>query len=175
MNTIDLGQLPDRISSARCLLVAALTVIFPACASSADVATTPASSPTLEGTASAGRLSLATVAGNVWVLRAWDIAEPAQTEPLVTVAYDAGRLSGTSGCNRYFAPAKDGSSPGALWVGPMGGTRMACPEPQSSVESRFLEQLGRAQTFAFQRGRLAISYARADGSSGTMLFDARTP
>ena len=65
--------------------------------------------------------------------------------------------------------------PGEVKVGPLAGTRMACPEPQSSVEARFLEQLGGARTFGFMLGRLAISYTRGDGSSGTMLFDAGTP
>jgi heat shock protein HslJ len=62
--------------------------------------------------------------------------------------------------------------PGEVKVGPLAGTRMACPEPQSSVEARFLEQLGGARTFGFMLGRLAISYTRGDGSRGTMLFDA---
>jgi hypothetical protein len=51
---------------------------------------------------------------------------------------------------------------------------MACPEPQSSVEARFLEQLGGGRAFGFLLGRLAISYTRGDGSRGTMLFDAST-
>jgi heat shock protein HslJ len=64
---------------------------------------------------------------------------------------------------------------GEVKVGPLAGTRMACPEPQFSVEARFLEQLGGARTFGFILGRLAISYTRDDGSRGTMLFDAGTP
>jgi heat shock protein HslJ len=58
-------------------------------------------------------------------------------------------------------------------VGPLAVTRMACPEPQSAVEARFLEQLGGARTFGFRLGRLAISYEREGGSRGTMLFDGR--
>jgi heat shock protein HslJ len=69
----------------------------------------------------------------------------------------------------------DGKAPGELSVGLFAGTRMACPEPQSSVEARFVEQLSGARTFGFMLGRLTISYARANGSRGTMLFDLRTP
>jgi heat shock protein HslJ len=127
------------------------------------------------GSARTGRLSLATLSGTVWVLRAWDIPEPAGSEPVVTLAYDAGHFAGTSGCNRYVAGVTAGDVPGQVSVGPLAGTRMACPEPQSTVESRFLEQLGGARTFGFMLGRLAISYARGDGSRGTMLFDVRTP
>jgi heat shock protein HslJ len=127
------------------------------------------------GTVRTGRLSVATLAGTVWELRAWDITEPAGPEPVVTLTYDAGRFSGSSGCNRYFAGVEGGAMPGEVTVGPLAGTRMACPEPQSSVEARFLEQLGSARTFGFMVGRLAIAYIRGDGSLGTMLFDASPP
>ena len=127
------------------------------------------------GAVRTGRLSLATLAGTVWILRAWDITAPAESEPVVTLSYDAGRFTGTGGCNRYFAVVVGGAMAGEVKVGPVAGTRMACPEPQSSVEARFLEQLGGARTFGFMLGRLAISYTRVDGSRGTMLFDAGAP
>ena len=118
------------------------------------------------GTVRTGRLSLATLAGTAWVLRAWDVTEPAGATPVVSLAYDAGRFTGSSGCNRYFAAVEGGAMPGEVKVGPLAGTRMACPDPPSSVEARFLEQLGGARTFGFMVGRLAISYTRGDGSSG---------
>ena len=92
----------------------------------------------------------------------------------MTLSYDAGRFTGTGGCNRYFAVVEGGALPGAVKMGPLAGTRMACPEPQPSVEARFLEQLSGARTFGFMLGRLAISYMRGDASRGTMLFDAGT-
>jgi heat shock protein HslJ len=124
------------------------------------------------GTVRTGRLSLATLAGPVWVLHAWDLTDLAGSEPLVTLAYESGRFTGTSGCNRYSAGVEAGDMPGVVKVGLLAGTRMACPEPQSSVEARFLGQLGGARTFGFRLGRLAIGYARADGSQGTMVFEA---
>lgn len=127
------------------------------------------------GAVRTGRLSLVTLAGTVWILRAWDIAAPAGLEPVVTLSYDAGRFTGTGGCNRYFAVVEGGAMAGEVKVGPLAATRMACPEPQSSVEARFLEQLGGARTVGFMLGRLAISYTRGDGSRGTMLFNASTP
>jgi len=126
------------------------------------------------GPVTTGRLSLSTLAGTVWTLRAWDIDEPAEVEPAVTLAYGDGHFTGTSGCNRYTANAVAGTTPGDVSVGLMAGTRMACPEPQSSVETRFVEQLSGARTFGFRLGRLAMSYTRADGVRGTMLFDAAT-
>jgi len=127
------------------------------------------------GAVSTGRLSLAVLANTDWVLDAWDITEPAEKEPAVTLTFDSGRISGTSGCNRYTTGVTEGKVPGELNVGLFAGTRMACPEPQSAVEARFLEQLSGAKTFGFMLGRLMISYIRPGGSRGTMLFDLKTP
>jgi heat shock protein HslJ len=65
------------------------------------------------------------------------------------------------------------ATPGEISVGVIAGTRMTCPEHESAVEARFLAQLGSAQRFGFRLGRLAITYVRADGMPGTMLFDGR--
>jgi heat shock protein HslJ len=130
---------------------------------------------TTPGAQKTGRLSLAVLAKTEWALHSWDITEPAANEPSVTLAYDAGRITGTSGCNRYSAAVTEGKSPGELTVGLIAGTRMTCPGPQSEIESRFLELLAGARTFGFMLGRLTISYARANGSRGSMLFDLKTP
>ncbi len=131
---------------------------------------------TLEPTAPTGptgRLSLDILAGTEWVLRAWDRDQPAPAAPEVTLAYQDGRFAGGSGCNRYTAAAKAGDQPGDLSVGPAAGTRMACPEHESAVETRFLTQLGAARKFGFLLGRLALTYQRPDGGVGTMVFDER--
>ena len=112
------------------------------------------------------------LAGTEWVLREWDLGEPA-AEPEVTLVYGDGRLSGGSGCNRYFTQAREGDSPGDLELGPGAGTRMACPDLESSVEARYLQQLGATHRFGFLLGRLALSYEKDGGTSGTMLFDGR--
>jgi heat shock protein HslJ len=127
------------------------------------------------GAVRTGRLSLAVLTGPEWMLRAWNINEPAGVEPAVTLSYYAGRFSGTSGCNRYTGGVTESTTPGELSVGLLAGTRMACPDAASSVERRFIEQLTGAKTYGFMLGRLAISYAKADGSRGTMLFDSKTP
>jgi heat shock protein HslJ len=107
------------------------------------------------------------------VLRAWDLREASPAEVEVTLTYAEGRFAGKSGCNRYTGAAKSGDAPGELAVGPTAGTRMACPEPQSSVETRFLKQLSTAKKFGFFVGQLAISYDTDAGTPGTMLFSAR--
>ena len=110
-----------------------------------------------------GWLSLDALAGTEWVLRGWGFNDPAPSEPEVTLTYQDGRFAGTSGCNSYFGSATAGEMPGDLAVGPTGGTRMACPEPQSAVEARFLTQLGGAKKFGFLLGQLAVSYQTEGG------------
>jgi len=120
-----------------------------------------------------GRLSLDTLTGTEWVLQAWNIGEPAESTPPVTLSYDVNRLAGASGCNRYSVGVKGTATPGEISVAVIAGTRMACPEHESALEARFLAQLGGAQRFGFLLGHLAITYVRADGVPGTMLFDGR--
>lgn len=120
---------------------------------------------------SPGRLSPVVMGGAEWVLKAWDFGDPAPAEPTVTLAYRDGKLSGSAGCNRYFAAASPGDGPGAIAIGSVGATRMACPEPVEAVEERFLDQLGRVERFGFLAGRLALTY-RGDAGIRSMLFEA---
>jgi heat shock protein HslJ len=125
-----------------------------------------------QGNFTAGRLSLTTLAGRTWILRAWDVGEPAPAQPVITLVQTGGALTGRSGCNRYTAGVKPGAMPGELSVGPIAATLMACPEVESAVESRFLQQLRGARRFGFRSGRLALHTVEADGSGKTLLFEA---
>ena len=52
---------------------------------------------------------------------------------------DATRVTGSGGCNRFFGTAE--LSGQALEVGPLGTTRMACPDTIMNQEHRFLKAL----------------------------------
>lgn len=57
----------------------------------------------------------------------------------VTVRFEAGRISGFSGCNRFmggYTVDRD-----KLVIGTLAGTMMACPEPAMAVEKAFLSAL----------------------------------
>jgi heat shock protein HslJ len=125
-----------------------------------------------QGNFTAGRLSLTTLAGRTWVLRAWDVGEPAPVQPVVTLVHTGGAFTGRSGCNRYTAGVTPGDLPGDLSVGLVAATLMACPEAESVVESRFLQQLRSARRFGFRSGRLAISTGSVEGAGNTLLFEA---
>ncbi|MEJ2311509.1 MAG: META domain-containing protein [Gemmatimonadales bacterium] len=119
-----------------------------------------------------GRLSLETIGDTRWVLREWSLGETAPEEPAVTLRYDDERFTGTSGCNQYFAAVTLGEMPGEVSVGRIGSTRMACPEPETAVETRFLSLLERVNTYGFMAGDLMLGYSTDDGS-GAMIFERR--
>ena len=125
-------------------------------------------------TAKPARLTLETIGNTEWILRSWDSKQPAPTRPAVTLVFKDGRFTGSSGCNNYFAPAKDGKIPGDVEVGAAGTTRKSCPDNEMSVERRFLEQLVRVRKFGFLVTQLALSWEK-DGVWKTMLFDKRQP
>ena len=125
-------------------------------------------------TAKPARLTLETIGNTEWILRSWDSKQPAPTRPAVTLIFKDGRFTGSSGCNNYFAPAKEGKIPGDVEVGTAGTTRKSCPDNEMSVERRFLEQLVRVRKFGFLVTQLALSWEK-DGVWKTMLFDKRQP
>ena len=125
-------------------------------------------------TAKPARLTLETIGNTEWILRSWDSKQPAPTRPAVTLVFKDGRFTGSSGCNNYFAPVKEGKIPGDVEVGALGTTRKSCPANEMSVERRFLEQLVRVRKFGFLVTQLALSWEK-DGVWKTMLFDKRQP
>ena len=119
-----------------------------------------------------GRLTLEAIGNTEWVLRSWDLKEPAPKQPTVTLVFKDGRFAGSSGCNSYFAPAIEGTVPGDVEVGPAGTTRKSCPDNEMAVERRFLDQLARVKKFSFLATQLALSWEK-EGVWKTMLFDKR--
>lgn len=125
-------------------------------------------------TAKPERLTLETIGNMEWVLRAWDFIEPAPAKPVVNLFFKDGRFTGASGCNNYFAPVKQGATPGDVEVGLVGTTRKSCPDNEMSVEARFLDQLARVKKFGFLATQLALSWEK-EGVWKTMRFDKRQP
>ncbi len=61
---------------------------------------------------------------------------------------------GHGGCNRFFGDYRFVES--TLKIGPLGSTRMACPEPGNSFEISFLDALQSARILAHTETRLAM-------------------
>jgi heat shock protein HslJ len=118
------------------------------------------------------RLTLETIGNTEWVLRSWDFNEPAPAQPVINLIFKEGRFTGSSGCNNYFAPAKEGAMPGDVEIGLAGTTRKSCPDKTMTVERRFLDQLARVKKFGFLVTQLAFAWEK-EGVWKTMLFEKR--
>jgi heat shock protein HslJ len=102
-----------------------------------------------------GTLSLALLAGEWTVVEIDGEPLPSGVDP-PTATFDGDTVAGFSGCNRYRGTIKE-TAAGTIAVGPIAGTRMACPEPQMGLESRFFASLEKATQYTFLAGRLALS------------------
>jgi heat shock protein HslJ len=119
-----------------------------------------------------GMLSLADLGGCEWVLVEFG-PEQALTENIeISMVFQDDRVSGSSGCNSYFAGVT-APKPGELDFNGMGTTRMACPEPVMDLERRYLQALAGAKGYAFLGGRLALS-CETDEGPVTLIYTPRT-
>jgi heat shock protein HslJ len=122
-------------------------------------------------TAPHGRLSVADLEGPVWLLHHWDGGEV--TPNPITIKFQDGIVSGSSGCNTFHADVRTGRAPGDITFANVTHTLMACDAPKDSVETRFLSQLSGVTRFSFVATELALTY-RVGDKIGTMLFIAPT-
>ncbi len=121
---------------------------------------------------SLGRFSLADLEGIEWTLTQINWRQNLPENITITLTIDGDKVSGRSGCNRYFAAIKEGEMPGDIVIGQAAGTRMACPGEAMELESRFLKALSNVIKYSFVNGRLALTYKDEDAIS-TMLFTAQ--
>ena len=121
---------------------------------------------------SLGRFSLADLEGVQWTLTQMNRRDHLPENITITLTINGDKVSGRSGCNRYFAGIKEGKMPGDIEIGQAAGTRMACPGEAMELESRFLKALSNVIKYSFVNGRLALTYKDADAIS-TMLFTAQ--
>jgi heat shock protein HslJ len=82
-----------------------------------------------------------------------------KTGTRLTLTFQDGRVSGSSGCNRFHGEFKVEGN--ALKVGPLATTRMACDESVMTQEQAFLRALESATTWDIVGGMLDVH--RADG------------
>lgn len=80
-----------------------------------------------------------------------------------TLQAGGGRVSGSTGCNRYSGALKAAGS--ALSFGPLATTMMACPDHVDGLEARFLELMNSARSFERRGDRLMVT-----GREGQLVF-----
>ena len=121
-----------------------------------------------------GKLSIVDLAGSIYVLTHLSSDEKVPEEPKVTLVFDGDKVTGMSGCNRYFTKAREGGMPGDLTLGPIGSTRRACPEPIMDLEARYLKALQGTLKYNFLAGQLVLN-VREDNTYKTLLFTPTAP
>jgi heat shock protein HslJ/uncharacterized lipoprotein YbaY len=117
--------------------------------------------------AEAGSAASDTLTGTAWTLATLNGEAPlADTE--ITLNFEAGRVSGTDGCNQYSTSyTVDGDR---ITIDPNGvSTMMACPEPLMTQAAAYMAALGSATTFTADDATLTL----VDGTGAAVAtFDA---
>jgi heat shock protein HslJ len=91
-------------------------------------------------------------------------------ETTITAIFEGGNVSGSAGCNNYFASyTVDGSS---LTIEPGGSTMMACAEPIMQQEADYLSALATAASYQIVDGMLEIT--NAEGAT-ILVFSEQQP
>jgi heat shock protein HslJ len=84
--------------------------------------------------------------------------ETVETDSKLSVRFeDNGKVSGYGGCNSFFSTYTVNDS--SIEIGPIGATRMACPDPQMNREIRFFEALEGAKRIVTRGSRMRLSDA----------------
>jgi heat shock protein HslJ len=94
--------------------------------------------------------------GPTWVLdQAASNLEVIAPQYVVTATFEDGKLSGSSGCNRYNTTYTAQGS--RLRVSPnIASTLIACNQDASNVESSYIARLPTARSFSIRGGRLTV-------------------
>ena len=119
-----------------------------------------------------GRLSLASIEGQEWLLTGMSKDEAVPDWLEATLIFINGRVSGRTGCNSFFGSVTTGDNPGEITLGQIGSTRMACPPATMELENRYLQALSSVTGFGFLHGRMALIWQQ-DGVVSTLLFTPR--
>jgi heat shock protein HslJ len=106
------------------------------------------------------------LAGTSWIVTELGGEAPVAGRGAPSIAFDGeGRVSGTTGCNRYSGGFVAGQG-GALTLGGEGAglatTRMACTPELNAQETRMLALLSEVARFALEPERLTLSDAAGE-------------
>ena len=105
--------------------------------------------------------------------------EPVPDNIVTTIRFEGeGKYGGQGPCNRYFGTLN--SEDDGPMFGGAGATRMACPEPQMALESRYFEALAAVTSMSMSgmsgedMGPLTFQWTRGD-ESGELVFEVAPP
>lgn len=96
--------------------------------------------------------------GTTWTLTAWAEPEPIPAGVTITAEFADGRVTGTSGVNRYNGSVESGVD-GSFAIDQPISTKMAGPEDAMKAEAIYLQRLEDATSYAIDGDTLVVSDA----------------
>jgi heat shock protein HslJ len=93
----------------------------------------------------------------------------ASAQRRVTARFEAGRVDGFSGCNRFMGSYTIDQD--RVTFGPLAGSMMACPEPEMALEAAVKNALAGTLRFAVAADGLELT----SGAGVTLVFQAEPP
>jgi heat shock protein HslJ len=142
---------------------AATTAAAPTTA--APASTAPASTASASTATTVGSSGQATpLEGTTWTLTADSPLGAPLGDIAVTARFEAGKLTGESGCNRYNTSYETSGS--SMTIGPhIASTLRACPPPRTAVEQAYLARLPRTASYTIDGSTLTL----ADSAGAALL------
>jgi len=89
-------------------------------------------------------------------------------EIVTTIRFEGDEFSGQGPCNRYFGSRNTNPNVPGLF-GPVGATRMMCPETQMLYEDQYFEALGGVRDASIEGDRLVLEWEAGD-EDGELVF-----
>ena len=121
-----------------------------------------------------GTLSLDDLGGHAWVLTEVGRGQPLPEDVEISLLFQDDRVSGSSGCNNYFAGVLAAKA-GEFAFNGMGATRMACSEPMMDLERRYLSALAGTSGYRFHAGRLVLTCDTDEGPLALVFTPKNSP
>lgn len=84
----------------------------------------------------------------------WTLVETGSSPKVPTLNVENNRISGTGGCNNYFADIVLNTKNGSFVAGSIGSTRMACSNMTS--EQNFFDLLAQVNRYDLNNGELEL-------------------
>jgi heat shock protein HslJ len=113
-------------------------------------------SATLQPGAQVTQASGGDLTGSVWSLAQLNGQQLVPTTSITIIFTSGGKLSGSSGCNRYSG-AYTSSGNSFQTTSPLASTMMACPQPIMDQEAAYLNSLAAARTYSVSGSQLILS------------------
>ncbi len=103
------------------------------------------------------------LSGTSWIVTSYNNGREAVVSVIggaeITASFgEDGQVSGTAGCNNYFASFEADAEAGTITIGQAGSTMMACEEPEGIMEQEqeYLAALATAATYRVQGNTLEM-------------------